>query len=311
MGLAPTWPVMISALVLGAIGFAFAQPSSNVALAETVSLHRQATAFGLKQASLPVTTLLVGVTVPLFLGPDGWRWAFGSSAALTVLFIAVVLVGARTPRREDRARSFRMLRRRGIEPTVRAPRHRPQPPLLVLAAGAGLGSAATSSIGGFLVVFGVSTGLSPAAAGRLLAIGSIVCLASRLITGWVADRRGRGHLRVVGLMMLGGSTGFLLLAAEQPWTVVAGTALAFGLGWAWNGLFAFAVVHNHREYPAMATGVVQTAIGTGSATGPLAFGVTLSLTSYPVAWIGVAVALALGALLVLRGRGMLARAAAG
>jgi hypothetical protein len=57
--------------------------------------------------------------------------------------------------------------------------------------------------------------------------------------------------------------------------------------------------------------VVQTAMNTGSAAGPLAFGVALSLTSYTAAWSGVAVLLAAGALLILRGRGMLARAAGG
>ena len=313
MGLAPSWPLMIAALVVGAVGFAFAQPSSNVALAETVTMARQGMAFGLKQASLPLTTLVVGLSVPLFLGEGGWRWAFACSAGLALLFVVLVVILGKRPPRGDRRRASDVLRRRSrpMPAPVRPPRHRPQPPLLMLAAGAGLGSTATATIGGFLVVFGVSTGLSPSDAGRLLAVGSIVCLISRLVTGWVADRRGRGHLRVVGLMMLGGSTGFVLLAIGVPWTVVAGTALAFGLGWAWNGLFAFAVVHNHRDYPAMATGVVQTAMNTGSATGPLAFGVALSLTSYTAAWIGVAVLLAAGALLILHGRRMLARAAAG
>lgn len=310
MGLASAFPTMIGFLILGAIGFAFAQVCSNVALAETVSPGRQGTAFGLKQAALPLTTLMVGASVPLFLWPGGWRWAFGSAAALTVLFLVIVLtlvLADRAPRQGPDTVLPR-IRRRRRRPKVA--HHTPPPPLLMLAAGAGLGSAATASIGGFLVVFGVSTGLTPAAAGRLLAIGSIICLVSRLLTGWFADRRGRGHLRVVGLMMLSGSLGFVLLAvADRPWLVIAGTSLAFGLGWAWNGLFAFAVVKNHSGYPATATGVVQTAMGAGSAGGPLLFGVVVALVSYSAAWGGVALALASGAVLILQGRRMLGQQA--
>ncbi|WP_099038208.1 MFS transporter [Mycobacterium neglectum] len=307
MSLAPNLETLAGFLVVGAVAFAFTQPSAGLTLAQTVALHRRGTAFGLKQAALPLTTLLVGITTPLFLGVNGWRWAFASCAVIGLVFLAAVVVERRRSPFVDAPLA---LFRRGPEPT--SPRLRAQPPLMMLAVGAGLGCVATASIGGFLVVYAVSAGLTQTQAGQLLATGSIVCLASRLITGWIADRRGRRHLRVVAIMMMAGSLGFVLLAVahSRPWLLVLGASLAFGLGWAWNGLFAFAVVHNHPEFPAAATGVVQSVMGMGSATGPALFGVTVSIASYTGAWVGAAAALALGAVFMLQGRRLLARSVA-
>lgn len=308
MSLAPSLETMVGFLVVGAVGFAFTQPSAGLTLAQTVQLNRRGTAFGLKQAALPLTTLLVGITTPLFLGVNGWRWAFASCTAISLIFLWTVAVEHRRSGSTDgSAVLFRL--RRSDEPEI--PRHRTKPPLMMLAAGAALACVATASIGGFLVVYAVSAGLTQTQAGQLLAIGSVVCLVSRMVTGWVADRRGRGHLRVVAIMMLAGSLGFVLLACAygNPWVLVMGSGLAFGLGWAWNGLFAFAIVHNHPDFPAAATGVVQSVMGMGSAAGPALFGLTVSVASYTGAWAGAAVSLALGAVFILRGRRLLARAA--
>jgi hypothetical protein len=54
--------------------------------------------------------------------------------------------------------------------------------------------------------------------------------------------------------------------------------------------------------------VVQSVMGMGSAAGPALFGVTVSVASYTGAWAGAAVSLALGAVFILRGRRLLARA---
>jgi MFS family permease len=309
MSLASNLETLVAFMVVGAVGFAFTHPSTGLTLAQTVQPNRRGTAFGLKQAALPLATLLVGLTTPLFLGVNGWRWAFASSAMLSLLFLWAVAFEHRRSPAADTPPLLPRRRRRREDP---APRHRAQPPLLMLAAGAGLGCIATASIGGFLVVYAVSAGLTPTQAGQLLAVGSIVCLVSRLVTGWVADRRGRGHLRVVAIMMLAGSTGFALLAVAygRTWVLVVAAGLAFGLGWAWNGLFAFAVVHNHPDFPAAATGVVQSLMGMGSAFGPAVFGVTVAISSYTGAWTGAAASLALGALFMLQGRRLLARAAA-
>src|SRR5690606_27283463 len=64
MSLARNLAVLVCFLLIGSLGFAFTQPSAGLTLAQTVELHRRGTAFGVKQAALPLTTLLVGATTP-------------------------------------------------------------------------------------------------------------------------------------------------------------------------------------------------------------------------------------------------------
>lgn len=182
------------------------------------------------------------------------------------------------------------------------------PALVALACAAAFGAAATISLGGFLVVYAVAAGFTPVEAGQILALASVTCLVGRLISGVVIDRRGRGKLQLVAVMMLAGCLGHTLLAIRGPgWTVVVGAVMAFGLGWAWNGVFAFAVVFHHSEYPGTATGVIQTAMGVGGTIGPLLFGLGVDTYGYGPAWTGTALALAASAACVLISRRLILR----
>lgn len=109
----------------------------------------------------------------------------------------------------------------------------------------------------------------------------------------VADRREGGHLRTVATLLAGGVAGFALLAgAESPLGLVLGALLAFASGWGWPGLFNFAVVNENRASPATVTGYTLTGAYTGSALGPLLFGLVVEQASDGVAWGSAALALA-------------------
>ena len=296
---------LFALLVVGSIGFSTAQPCANLALARVVNVRWQGTAFGVKQSSLPVTSLLVGGSVPLFIEPGRWRWSFILAAAL-VCVLLVVMLRDLVRNGEPSAVRFR-LALRGTRTGGREFRRLP-PALVMLAAAAGFGAAATISLGGFVIVYGVAAGFTPSQAGQVLAVASVICIVGRVLSGYVVDRRGRGRLMLVAVMMLGGCVGHALLASGGGgWTVVLGAVLAFGMGWAWNGVFAFAVVYHHNEYPATATGVIQAAMGTGGAVGPLLFGLVVDGYGYRPAWAGTAAALATSAVCVLLSRRMLAR----
>ena len=62
------------------------------------------------------------------------------------------------------------------------------------------------------------------------------------------------------------------MATDLVPTFVAGTLLAFTLGWGWPGLFNLAVVDSNRETPGSASGISQTGIYVGAGGGPAAFG---------------------------------------
>jgi MFS family permease len=153
----------------------------------------------------------------------------------------------------------------------------------------------------------VAAGLREASAGLLLAFGSAVGIIVRVTLGYLADGMEGGRLRLVAAMLGVGIVGFGLLATGASGLLVLGTALAFGAGWGWPGLFNFAVVRTNPGAPAAATGITQTGASGGAALGPLLFGVVVEASSYSVAWL-FSGAMALAALVaILLGRQMVLR----
>lgn len=293
-GLARSWAGLLGCLVVAGAGNALAQIGSNAGLARDVPPARQGFAFGVKQAAIPVATLLAGVAVPAVGLTVGWRWAFVAAAGLAAGYLLVVPRGLDPDRAGRPGRRRRAERRREGDAATSA--------LLVVAAGAGLGAAADNALGAFLVESAVADGLGPGAAGLLLALGSAVNIAARLAAGLLADRRDGGHLPVVATMLALGAVGLVLLAVGGLPALVVGTVLGFGLGWSWPGLLTFAVVRLNPGAPAAATSITQTGVFVGGAVGPLGFGLLLSQASYAVAWLAAAACLLLGAGLVLLGR---------
>ncbi|MGC1214159.1 MAG: MFS transporter, partial [Micromonospora sp.] len=74
-GLARSYPMLVVLLGLSAAANALGQLASNAALARHVPAHRQGLSFGVKQAAIPVSTLLAGAAVPTIALTAGWRWA--------------------------------------------------------------------------------------------------------------------------------------------------------------------------------------------------------------------------------------------
>lgn len=299
---------LVVILCAGAVANSISQPAANLAIASSVRDGRQGIAFGVKQAALPISTFLVGLSVPLFAGGEAWREAYVAAGMIAVvILIAVVSTRAASVWREHRTA---LLRARISLPRFSRPGRvvwgaGMQVPraLVLLAVGAGFGTAVTISLGGFTVSYAASQGFSPAESGQLLAFGSILGIASRIFSGFLADRRRRRHLLVVAAMMAAGAVGMVVLALAGTTFIglLIGVALAFGLGWAWNGVFHLSVIRYSRIPPAVASSVIQTAMSFGATFGPAAFGL-IAATSYTAAWFVSA-----GGLLVAAGFVILAR----
>lgn len=274
------------------------QLSSNLTLARSVPANHLGLSFGFKQAAIPTATLLAGLAVPAVALTLGWRWAYFLGAALALAALAL------TPR--------------GGEAHVRSrvdPSDRATGALAVIGIGAGLGAATATALGIFLVAAAVDRGVGPGLAGLVLTVGSIVGLSMRLVHGWLADRRDGGHIAVVAASMALGAAGLALLAVPGPFALVAGTILAFGLGWAWPGLLQFAVVRLNPTAPAAATAVVQVGVYAGGLIGPIVFGSVATHSGFPAAWLVCAGQMLAAAAAMVVGRRLLvahrnARAAA-
>ena len=181
-------------------------------------------------------------------------------------------------------------------------------PLVILALASAFGAMVASSMSVFLVAATVADGLAESLAGLLLALGSLLAIATRLIMGRLADRRRSRLLVVSAVMLLLGALGLAVLAAgTAPALLVIGTVLAFGPGWGWNGLLVLAVVRSNRNAPGAATGIVLAGGTAGAVIGPLVFAWVLAHSDVASGWAAMSAAATISAGLILGGRLLLRR----
>jgi predicted MFS family arabinose efflux permease len=281
---------LIAIMALGAGANAAGQLASNTSLARHVPPRRQGLSFGVKQAAIPIGTLLAGAAVPAVALTLGWRWAFVLAAVVAAVAVAIV------PAEHDEERRSRG---RSREHATSA--------LVLLGVAATLAAGAANALGTFLVDSAVARGIAPGPAGLALTLGGAVCIVARITGGWQADRRPGGQIGVIATLLICGAAGLGLLAVPGTFALVGGVVLGFGLGWSWPGLMNFAVVRLHPQAPAAATSITQTGVYAGGCVGPLGLGALAAAAGYPTMWIVAAVAMVLAGTLMLGGSAVLRR----
>lgn len=263
---------------LGVVGCAnaLAQPAGNLAIARGVSKAR-GLAFGVKQAAVPIATLIAGVAVPIAALLAPWRSVFiavGLGAILTGFFASTV-----TELPADVIR--RRISASGQRDTVI------MFPLIMLSIGGALAAAAVNALGIFFVPAAVATGWEEISAGRLLAVASSLSIAMRVIVGALADRfRSDGLTGVVICIGVGAVTFFMLGFSQFSLFYAAVFVVAFGIGWGWPGLFQFAVAIKNESQTAVAAGIVQAGVWVGGVLGPLTFGLIADRFGFTVSFFG-------------------------
>lgn len=289
--------VLCAWLVLASFAHALSQPATNRLLIRRVQPGRLATAFGLKQAASPGSSMLAGFAVPAIAVTLGWRWAFGLVA---VLALGVVLsIGGRggtTDQRQARRASQRARGRLGDRPVV-----------VSLSIAFGFALAANVAIPAFYVASAVDAGSSPEFAGVMLAAGSAMAIVTRLVAGVVCDRSGIQPLLLCAGMLAAGTTGLLLLATGVAVLMNVGVLVALTGAWGFNGVFWYAVVAAYADSPGRITGVLSPGGSAGATLGSVVFGWIAQHQGYTAAWcVASAAALVASVGLVLSAR-MLAR----
>jgi MFS family permease len=283
--LARSWLSLTVWLIVGGLGYTLVMPASNIALSSEFGPRRQGLLFGAKGSASSLVTMLAGGAVPALALTLGWRWAFAAGCALPVL--ACLL-----------ARGSRLPPPHGARAPARASRGRVRA-FWVLAVASACGGAVITSLGTFLVVALVDGGMGLAAAAGLLSTGSLLAVVAKLAAGWISDRRGEVEFGLVSLLLLAGALGFGLLAVGTGWLVVVGAIIAFVAGTSWSGILHLAVVQRAAGRPGSSSGIVQTGLSVGAATGPFAFGAVSTSSSYAAAWLTTSACAAVAAMLML------------
>ncbi|MGK5680355.1 MFS transporter [Actinoplanes sp. URMC 104] len=281
---------LIAVLALGAGANAMGQLASNTTLSRHVPPRRQGLSFGIKQAAIPVATLLSGAAVPTVALTLGWRWAF---VFVAVLAAAALLLVPHEPTTASTKAATGAKRATGA--------------LVVVGIGATLASGSANALGTFLVDSAVARGISPGPAGLALTLGSAVCVTARILGGWLADRWPERQIAVISALLLTGCAGLALLAVPGGLPLVAGVVLGFGFGWSWPGLMNFAVVRLHPQAPAAATSITQTGVYAGGCLGPLGLGTVATTTDYRTMWVVASAAMLTAAGAMLLGSHLLRR----
>ena len=254
--------------VAGGLALALAHPAVNLGIARCTVVERQGLAYGFKHGAIPAATAIAGLGLPIVAIPLGWQWVYVMCAALAV--IAALLVPSSPA-------SFEVDRGEVTRSDMPPVRSSPLSLLVVMAVGAGLGIFGMDALATFLVPYAVDVGFGEGAAGVLLAVGSILGILTRIIMGWLIDRRTAGGLLTVSVFLALGAIGIAVMTIGTDPAIVAGSLIAFTFGWGWSGLFTFAVVRRNPAAPAAATGITMTGIYVGAAAGPALFGVVLGL----------------------------------
>lgn len=290
---APTYPWLLAAMTAGGVANGLSQPAVNGMLAKSIPPHRLGLAFGIKQSSVPMATLLGGLAVPTLGMTIGWRGTFLVAATFAGLSAMVTWFAGRGDEQPIRGRGRKRLR--DFQADLSS--------LIILTIGGTLAAAAATSVGAFLVDSAVTSGIEEGRAGLLFAGASAVGLTSRVLLGWFADSRPLvSRYTTITMLVLGGVPGFLLLASGAPAAYLPGAILAYAAGWGWTGLFHYTVVSQNPETPAASTGIIQTGLSFGAGLGPLLLGAVVQRWSYAVGWLGAAVLGALGAAFFAYGR---------
>lgn len=286
------WQLALLMLPAGLVS-AQTATASNLLLARRTPSGRQGAVFGIKQAAVPMATLLAGLALPAVALTLGWRAAYLIAAGCS-LVVALVVPRPRAGASPATARS--------LAPLGRERRRR----LQRMAISLGLGVTAASGINAFLVSGSVHAGMSEAAAGLVVMLAGLGAVLARVVAGVLADRREGQHLERIAAMMLVGAAGDGLLAIGQAAGAVSllaiGAIVAIAIGWGWNGLLNFAVVTAHQDAPGRATGVSQTGGRLGGLVGPLLLGLVVGHLGYVSAWGLAAVLLAVAALVTALNR---------
>lgn len=268
----PSTGWLLLALAVAGVGHGTAQPATNLVLTAASPTRRAAFRFGVKQAAIPVATLVAGLSIPVVASSLGWRWGFGfasvGAAVFTTWLFRRPLPAASPP----------------PPPIGRSRLRVVSGPLVLLALAAGIGSSAATALASFLSQTATDAGFTVEGAGWLMAVGSVTGIAARIGVGWICPPDGYRALLVVASMLTAGAVGYAWLGTEVVGLVVVGTVFAFALGWGWTGLFHFAVVDLHPDAPGKASGIGQAGASAGAAAGPFIFGFVATLSDYRLAW---------------------------
>ncbi|MCD2205046.1 MFS transporter [Halobacterium sp. KA-6] len=291
---APTFPLLLAALVVLGFAYATAMPATNRAIVAVSPKGSRNLAMNVKQVGVTGGSglgalLVTGIAATRF----GWRAGF-----LVIAGIAVVIAAAFAAGYEGTTGSgtLSMPDVRGLldDPAYRG----------LIVAGLFLGATVFTTTGYVVLHMTESIAVAAGFAGAVLAGVQVAGSIGRLVGGALSDRLGgspaRGPALVLTAQGVLAAVCFLgVTIAETPWTSAVAFALLglFILGFPGVYYATMTTIVDDDEVGA-ATAGGQTMLNLGGITAPPLFGFVVDGFSYDVAWTLAAAVTAIGAIVV-------------
>jgi len=295
VALAPSFSLLLVALVVVGCAYATAMPATNRAVIVVAPAERRNLAMNVKQVGVTAGSGLGALLVTSAAGTRyGWRVGFGVAAVLAVVVAAVF---ATTYRGRGGSGDLSPPDLRGLAGLAG---YRP-----LVAAGFFLGAAVFTTTGYVVLHLTESVGAAAAVGGLVLAGVQVTGSLGRLVGGSVADALPGSNARASARVLV---VQALLAGVAFGGVVAAGTPATAGVAFAVLGLFILgfpgvyyacltALVPDDQVGAATAGG--QTALNLGGLTAPPVFGFLADTLSYDAGWTLLAgCTLVAGALLV-------------
>jgi predicted MFS family arabinose efflux permease len=280
VALAPSYPLLLVALLVVGGAYATAMPSTNRAVLVVAPEGRRNLAMNVKQVGVTVGSGLGAVIVTTAAGTQyGWRVGFVVAA---VLAACVVTVFAVSYRGRDGSGSLSPPDLRGLAGLDGYPP--------IVAAGFFFGAAVFTTTGYVVLHLIESVGAAAAVAGAVLASIQVTGSVGRLVGGSVADHLPGSDVRAAARVLVAQA---LLATVAFGGVVAADTPILAAVAFAVLGLFILgfpgvyyacltAVVPDDRVGAATAGG--QTALNLGGLATPPVFGFLADTLSYDSGW---------------------------
>ncbi|WP_373287096.1 MFS transporter [Wenjunlia tyrosinilytica] len=276
IGAAPGAGFLLSAVALGGLPQALANPATNKAILAGVAPVRRGSVTGMKQSGVQLGAFVAGLPLAALAAGVGWRGAVWTAAATAVVAALWALRALPADPEVNRAGPRSSLVPRGAIAWLA---------VFSLLLGCGIASVNT-----YLALFGAQRlGLGPTAAGALVAVLGVAGIAGRV--GWSrAARPGRAEW-LPGWLAAGAVVAALLLAAAllvHP--LVWPAAVAVGV-FAVSGNAVSMVLVMQRAAPGRAgqdSALVSAGFFTGFAVGPPVLGALAQAGHYGPGWLLVA-----------------------
>ena len=274
---APDFRSLIVLLALAGGAGASVNSASGRAVMHWFAADERGLALGVRQTAVPLGGLIAALVVPQLTSPGDATRGILFFAALCVVG-AVVGVAFRSRDGEEHELGQETLAR-----TLRDGR------LWRLAFGSGVYVYAQIAVIGFGVVFlHDEHGLSEREAALVIAAAQVLAIGVRIGTGRWSDVVGSriGPLRKVGVVVAGCLAVVAALAGGPLWLLVPALAIAGGLSMGWNALaFAAAAELAGAARSGAAIGFQQSVLSGIGIVAPIVFAVTVSRTSWALAFL--------------------------